>query len=291
MAQPTPRAHPTHLRPPSDRRFLRCAPVMRLAQLALLLSTVHCKRCCHEASDFWDSLDDPAKDPRGSDTHQASVLTRLCDEPASDNRMPLCEQVCAGAQTLRAPRPSTLGGIAPALPIAPSPESCRGSRPRVVPRAELRPRLAPHPHRSRAARPPRPRRRNPRPPAPSTAQKARARSSSGGGARLPSAFAAAPNLPGSDARSGDERAPSHPHVRTPAVPSVLQQHVRRCFGAGPSLPSPEGRRRRRAASRDAAGPLRCRVGCRRGVAEAYLILPYVSPFPVCSCVCVNRRLL
>ena len=43
------------------------------------------------------------------------------------NRRPLSEQVCAGAQTLRALRPSTLAGIAPALLIAPPPELCRGS--------------------------------------------------------------------------------------------------------------------------------------------------------------------
>ena len=48
------------------------------------------------------------------------------------NRRPLSEQVCAGAQTLRALRPSTLAGIAPALLIAPPPELCRGSIPRIV---------------------------------------------------------------------------------------------------------------------------------------------------------------
>ena len=48
------------------------------------------------------------------------------------NCVPLSQQVCAGAQTLRAPRPSALAGIAPALLIAPPPELCRGSTPRIV---------------------------------------------------------------------------------------------------------------------------------------------------------------
>ena len=48
------------------------------------------------------------------------------------NRMPLSQQVCAGAQTLRAPRSSALAEIAPTLLIAPPPELCRGSIPRIV---------------------------------------------------------------------------------------------------------------------------------------------------------------
>ena len=39
--------------------------------------------------------------------------------------------------------------------------------------------------------------------------------------------------------------PEEPHgfsqlLGPPSVPSVLQQHARRCFGAGPSSPSSEG---------------------------------------------------